>query len=73
MQVILRENTYKNRKGSDKKWLQKVNFMMTIDDYANIKETANNEGQQVATFIRLAISNELKRLEYNKEKPNIGI
>lgn len=72
MQVILRENTYKNRKGSDKKWLQKVNFMMTIDDYANIKETANNEGQQVATFIRLAISNELKRLEYNNEtKPII--
>ncbi len=70
MQVILREKTYKNRKGSDKKWLQKVNFMVAIDDYAIIKETANNEGQQVATFIRLAISNELKRLEYNM-KPNL--
>ncbi len=65
MQVILREKTYKNRKGHDKKWLHKVNFMMTIDDYADLKEKANSEGQQVATFIRLAISNELKRLRLN--------
>ncbi len=67
MQIILRENTYKNREGSNKKWLQKVSFMMTIDDYDNIKKTANSEGQHMATFIRLAISNELKRLEYNNE------
>ncbi len=72
MQIILREKTYKNRERSDKKWLQKVNFMMTVDDYANLKKTAQCEEQQVASFIRLAISNELKRLEYNKEKINLG-
>ncbi len=69
MQIILREKTYKKR---DKKWLHKVNFMMTLDDYDNLKKTAQCEGQQVASFVRLAISNELHRLEIEKEKINRG-
>ncbi len=45
-----------------------VLFKMTPDDYDNLKKNLQ-VGQKVSSFIRIAISNELKRLElYKKEK-----
>ncbi len=45
-----------------------VLFKMTPDDYDNLKKNLQ-DGQKVSSFIRIAISNELERLElYKKEK-----
>lgn len=45
-----------------------VLFKMTPDDYDNLKKNLQ-VGQKVSSFIRIAISNELERLElYKKEK-----
>ncbi len=47
---------------------RKVIFLMDIDDYDNMKATLQ-KGQEVSSFIRLLISNEIERLKtYNKEK-----
>ncbi len=59
MRVKMRE---KNRPS------RKVIFLMDIDDYDNMKATLQ-KGQEVSSFIRLLISNEIERLKtYNKEK-----
>ncbi len=45
-----------------------VNILLTPDEHANLKKNLQSR-QTVSSFIRLAISNELQRLEtYNKEK-----
>ncbi len=50
----------------------RVNFLMNPDDYTNMKKTLKDEEKQVGSFIRLAISNELDRLNtYIKEKNQI--
>ncbi len=47
----------------------RVNFLMNPDDYTIMKKTLKDEEKQVGSFIRLAISNELDRLNtYIKEK-----
>ncbi len=47
----------------------RVNFLMNPDDYAILKKTLKDEEKKVGSFIRLAISNELDRLNtYIKEK-----
>ncbi len=41
---------------------------MTSSEHSNLKKNLQN-GQAISHFVRLAISNELERLEaYNKEK-----
>ncbi len=45
-----------------------VNIKMTSSEHSNLKKNLQN-GQAISHFVRLAISNELERLEaYNKEK-----
>ncbi len=45
-----------------------VNIKMTPDEHDNVKKILQ-DGQTISAFIRLAVSNELQRLEtYHKEK-----
>ncbi len=48
---------------------KQVHFKINPDDYANLKETLRDDRQEVSSFIRRAIGNELDRLNtYIKEK-----
>ncbi len=48
---------------------KQVHIMMEPNDHDNLKKIAAQQGHALASFIRLAINNELQRLEtYNKEK-----
>ncbi len=48
---------------------KQVHFKINPDDYANLKETLRDDRQEVSSFIRRAISNELDRLNtYIMEK-----
>ncbi len=48
---------------------KQVHFKINPDDYANLKETLRDDRQEVSSFIRRAIDNELDRLNtYIKEK-----
>ncbi len=48
---------------------KQVHFKINPDDYADLKETLRDDRQEVSSFIRRAISNELDRLNtYIKEK-----
>ncbi len=48
---------------------KQVHFKINPDDYDNLKETLRDDRQEVSSFIRRAIGNELDRLNtYIKEK-----
>ncbi len=48
---------------------KQVHIMMEPNDHDKLKKIAMQQGQGLASFIRLAINNELQRVEtYNKEK-----
>ncbi len=48
---------------------KQVHFKINPDDYADLKETLRDDRQEVSSFIRRAISNELERLNtYIREK-----
>ncbi len=48
---------------------KQVHFKINPDDYADLKETLRDDRQEVSSFIRRAISNELERLNiYIMEK-----
>ncbi len=48
---------------------KQVHFKINPDDYANLKETLRDDRQEVSSFIRRAIGNELERLNtYIMEK-----
>ncbi len=40
---------------------KQVHFKINPDDYANLKETLRDDRQEVSSFIRRAIGNELER------------
>ncbi len=53
----------------DKKAHKQVNFMMSDDEFSDIKEYLKNNGLAATTFYRYLTKRELQRLEtYNKEK-----
>ncbi len=48
---------------------KQVHFKINPDDYADLKETLRDDRQEVSSFIRRAIGNELDRFNtYIKEK-----
>ncbi len=53
----------------NKEQTKQVCFKMYRDDYDAFRKILQDEGHQLSSFVRMAVSNELKRIKnYNKEK-----